>query len=464
MDLPRMLVSVYHTTLGQSALLVLDLNTDTYQTLLPYPAPVCATEDHLYVAQFQGDRTRLEKYDRDGLVWLRRLRDCVDTHSVALLGEQIAVTSTGTNEVIFLDPDGREQRRWSPDPAAEGDSWHLNSLTCRDGRLLATCFGRFSHFRSWCGHVTGAGLLMDIESNRPVLEGLSGPHDPHRVENGWVVNESDKSRTVFIPDDGPTQVIHAAPGFPRGLAILPDVYVLGVSSPRDRARPQGCASVLVIDRKTHEVRKSINLPWPEIGHIVVAPRPEVLTAVQREQAAGRPCFLPQREAIPAADRVGSITALGTPRVVHHQPELFELHIRVTNRSGRTWSSGNEIPIYVAFQVLNAEGNVLFPEGSRNGLPVPLTPGKTLTFPIYLDLTICYHLPAAAALRVTMVQESVEWWQPSDVWSPAFVPLRLPPLPGTEPRPEKRRSRWWKPILGREESHRHDTPNRAPAPF
>ena len=53
------------------------------------------------------------------------------------------------------------------------------------------------------------------------------------------------------------------------------------------------------------------------------------------------------------------------------------------------------------------------------LPLPVTPGRSLTFPIYLDLTICNHLPAAAAVRITLLQENVAWWEASTPrWSPA----------------------------------------------
>ena len=46
------------------------------------------------------------------------------------------------------------------------------------------------------------------------------------------MNESQQKRTVLIPDAGTAQVIAEVDGFPRGLAVLPEHYVLGVSRPR----------------------------------------------------------------------------------------------------------------------------------------------------------------------------------------------------------------------------------------
>ena len=97
-------------------------------------------------------------------------------------------------------------------------------------------------------------------------------------------------------------------------------------------------------------------------------------------------------------------------------------VRVINRSRYAWASENEEPIYLVFQVLNAEYGVLQPEYTQTRLPLPAKPGKPLTVAIPLNLTICYHLPAAAAVRVTLYQENVGWWPPSDCWSPAVVPL------------------------------------------
>ena len=63
--------------------------------------------------------TRVEKYDRQGLVWMRRVPHCIDTHGLIVAGDQLALCSTGTNQVILLDGDGAEVRRWSPDESAE---------------------------------------------------------------------------------------------------------------------------------------------------------------------------------------------------------------------------------------------------------------------------------------------------------------------------------------------------------
>ena len=77
------------------------------------------------------------------------------------------------------------------------------------------------------------GVVIDIESNEIVCEGLSMPHSP-RWSNGklWVLNSGtgylgwiDLEKRRFVP--------HVfCPGFLRGLAIKGDYAAVGLSKPR----------------------------------------------------------------------------------------------------------------------------------------------------------------------------------------------------------------------------------------
>lgn len=420
MNLPPLLVTAFRPHEAGAVLLV-DFTRDTYEVLLPYYGPIHAAADRLYVARVEGEKTRLELYDREGLHWLRRLSNCVDTHSVVAAGAEVAVCSTGTNEILILDSEGRERRRWSPDPDAEADSWHLNSVAWHDGRLFATCFGRFREFRGWAGRLEGAGLLLDVESGQAVVGDLAAPHDPRRTDGGWFVNDSHRGRTLFCPDTGTVRTVAESAGFSRGLCVLPKALVVGFSSPRGRERQAGCASVVVFDPQDRRVLKTLNLPYPEIGHIVPAPDAEVLTGV-RHAVPGSPCGLqPDQHVIPTAGRAGQLDIVGSWRPAH--ADTFEITLRVTHRGTAPWSSQNRRPIHVALQVLDQAANVVVPEGPRLRLPVPVLPGRRLTFPVAVDAALYRRIADAVALRFTLVQETVEWWGPTDLWRPAVI--RLP---------------------------------------
>jgi hypothetical protein len=424
----QVLVSAFQSN-GRGNLLLIDLNQGTYQPLLAYQGPFCTTAEHLFVTRLEGDRARLEKYDRSGLVWLRRLAHCYDAHSVALLGEEIAICSTGTNEIIYLDAEGSERRRHCVDGGAEPDSWHINSLTVHAGRLFATSFGRFERFREWATRLDGSGLLLDVDSGVVVREGLAAPHDPWRVAGGWLINDSARSRTLWCPDGGPAETVVAGSGFARGLAVIPGGYVIGFSSPRDMARPQHCAAVVVVEASSRQVVKAINLPYAEIGQIFPAPGPAVLDAVRREQAAAGLGLLPEREVITEADRAGAVVALGRlqPWKNAPRPEMYQVPVCIRNCGRAVWSSRNEIPVHLAYQIMNERGEVIVPDGARTALPLPLLPGQELTFTVTVDLSCCLALPMAAALRLTLVQEGVAWWQANDSWTPAVIPVPSHPL-------------------------------------
>jgi hypothetical protein len=384
-----------------------------------------AEPDGLYVAHIDAAKsvTWVEKYDASGLVWVRRVADCVDTHSLTRAGDQFALCSTGTNEVIFLDAHGEEVRRWAPDAAAEGDSWHLNNLVFHQGRLWLTCFGRFERFRGWAGKTAGSGLLLDVESGRAVVEGLSAPHDPCPVEGGWVINDSARKRTAFYPDGGgPPQVLAQLDDFTRGLVLLPDVCVVGISINRYSKSATPNAGVVVVERPSGKVLKTVLIPYREVGHIVPAPAEDVLGAVALAAAAGHGPLPPRGELIAEAERAGAVEALTPlqPSAVH--PDIYELRLRVVNNGRAALSSHTRLPLAVSFQILDAVGRVLNYGSARHPLPIPVLPGKSLSFALGLDLTGHRWHPTASALKLTLVQDQVGWWEATGRWTPMIAPL------------------------------------------
>jgi hypothetical protein len=404
----------------------------------------------LYVAAIDTDLnvTRVEQHDREGLRWMRRVPRCIDTHAVIMAGDRLAVCSTGTNEIILLDLDGVELKRWSPDPSAEQDSWHVNSLAYHDGRLLGTCFRRHPRFRGLSETTRETGLLLDLETGRPVLAGLSMPHDPCRIDGGWVVNDSANCRTLLFPDSGgkPT-VVAELPDFSRGLAILAEVYVIGFSIHRSARDSSGCAGVSVVDRSTLKVVKSIRIPFREIGHVVPAPAPDVLAAIVPDNDTARSCLVPRNEIVPEADRSGSLAPLIPFTPSQSDPDIFEFHLVVTNRGNTVWSSfKNDSPVCISYDILDDHGNVVWQESgapsaplwpskvlryplmldmtARSPLPLPILPGKSLTVHMAIDLFMCQYLLKPAAVRFTLIQEGVASWNKTELWQPAVIELPM----------------------------------------
>jgi hypothetical protein len=145
-------------------------------------------------------------------------------------------------------------------------------------------------------------------------------------------------------------------------------------------------------------------------------------------------LLPNSGSIAEADRAGAVVAVGEWQPSAARPDFFQIAVQLRNEGSATWSSHSAPPIFLSYQVVDRRGRVLFAEGARIGLPMPVLPGRRLTFSVTVDRGFCTHMSAATALRFTLVQEGVAWWQASERWSPAVVRL-----PVAEPLFQ----RWWR---------------------
>ena len=114
------------------------------------------------------------------------------------------------------------------------DRCHLNGLAMVDGKArFVTAVCKSDTIDGWRDHRHDGGVVIDIENNEIVCEGLSMPHSP-RWSNGklWVLN-SGTGYLGWIDFDQKKFVPHVfCPGFLRGLAIKGDYAAVGLSKPR----------------------------------------------------------------------------------------------------------------------------------------------------------------------------------------------------------------------------------------
>ena len=147
---------------------------------------------------------------------------------------------------------------WKPafiSKLAPEDRCHLNGLAMVDGEpkyVTAVC--KSDSVDGWRDRRKDGGVVIDVQTDEIVCEGLSMPHSP-RWHNGklWVLNAGtghlgwvDFEKKAFVP--------HASvPGFARGLSIIGNVAAVGLSKPRNQ-RFEG----LQLDE---ELRKRDVEPW-----------------------------------------------------------------------------------------------------------------------------------------------------------------------------------------------------------
>ena len=128
---------------------------------------------------------------------------------------------------------------WKPDfisKLAPEDRCHLNGLAMVDGApkyVTAVC--KSDAVDGWRDRRHDGGVVIDIDTNEIVCEGLSMPHSP-RWANGklWLLNAGtghlgwvDFATKSFVP-------LAFLPGFVRGLSIFGNHAAVGLSKPRNQ--------------------------------------------------------------------------------------------------------------------------------------------------------------------------------------------------------------------------------------
>jgi len=147
---------------------------------------------------------------------------------------------------------------WKPkfiSKLAPEDRCHLNGLAMVDGKAkYVTAVCRSDSVDGWRDRRADGGVVIDVETDEIVCEGLSMPHSP-RWHNGklWLLNAG-TGHLGWVDFENKAFVPHAfVPGFARGLSIIGNIAAVGLSKPRNQ-RFEGL-------RLDEELKKRDADPW-----------------------------------------------------------------------------------------------------------------------------------------------------------------------------------------------------------
>jgi uncharacterized protein (TIGR03032 family) len=128
---------------------------------------------------------------------------------------------------------------WKPpfiSKLAPEDRCHLNGLAMVAGKAkYVTAVCKSDSVDGWRERRSDGGVVIDVETDEIVCEGLSMPHSP-RWANGklWLLNAGtgylgwvDFEKKKFVPHT-------FCPGFMRGLSIIGNYAAVGLSKPRNK--------------------------------------------------------------------------------------------------------------------------------------------------------------------------------------------------------------------------------------
>lgn len=152
---------------------------------------------------------------------------------------------------------------WKPPFISEivdEDRCHLNGLAMDNGvPRCVTAVSRSNTIDGWRDRRENGGVVIDVQRNQIICEGLSMPHSP-RMHNGqlWVLNAgTGELGIVHLPEkDGEIGRFEPrvfCPGFLRGLAFHGHYAFVGLSKPRYQ-RFEG----LALDQKLQDADSE---PW-----------------------------------------------------------------------------------------------------------------------------------------------------------------------------------------------------------
>ena len=212
-------------------------------------------------------------YDARGISHYLRVDELSDPHYLIWNGQHLIVTSTGNDSLLWLTLSGEVMKRWQAPDSGGSDSWHLNDIWLVDEHLYACAFGKYRSYRAYKDHLTnGDGFIFNVGSGETVAGGLCAPHSPRYFDGAWTVCDSLRNSLVQFDPQGRWQRQVQLRSFTRGLAVSEDYLVVGESIPRRTAAVLEMGSVAVLRRSDFSFVARFEVPFEEVGDVVVIPR------------------------------------------------------------------------------------------------------------------------------------------------------------------------------------------------
>lgn len=165
----------------------------------------------------------------------------IDIHEMGFTDDnELWIVNTKMSCLCTLDINHSIVPRWRP-PFITGydltDRCHLNGLAMRDGKpRYVSALGTSDKPAGWRENKAFGGMIMDIDDNRMIAEGLSMPHSPRWYRDKLWVLESGAGQLITIDENtGEKNVVVEVPGFCRGIDFIERYALIGLSEVRETA-------------------------------------------------------------------------------------------------------------------------------------------------------------------------------------------------------------------------------------
>jgi acetolactate synthase I/II/III large subunit len=386
-------------------------------------------------------------YDSNGVLAYHRLDNVFDPHDIAWDGEHLVIASTYANKLVWISPKGQVIKEWQP--PGELDSWHLNGLCIKDGVLYVSAFGRFRLHREWgAGNAIGTGIVFNFQTATDVISGLSCPHSPRFFDNHWVVCDSANKTILQISEAGQIKRKLQLAQWTRGIAVSDEYIFVGESAHRAEAARGMTASIAIISRQTWELLDRISLPCTEVYDLCMVP--DTLAEGLKKG------FRTNSTRVAEQDQIGLFNQIGlSPKRLWASGDILAIEdckIRITavpidqieadsivfidcvveSLAPMILASMPPYPVHLSYKWLEAEtGLPLKIEGLRTRLQPALPPKQPTRYTMRIQAPAT---PGQVVLRITMVEESVAWFDNVDASNAFEFPVLITPKQGHKVEP------------------------------
>lgn len=214
----------------------------------------------------EGDQRINDTFDACYVPRRVHVTGALDAHDCGLDSEgRVIFVNTRYNCLATTSPRHSFEMVWKPSfisVLVDEDRCHHNGLAMEDGRpRYVTAVSRSNTIDGWRDRRADGGIVIDVDSNEIICDGLSMPHSPrlHRGEL-WVLNAGTGELGVVKPPEetkgknGKSRMRTFeprvfCPGFLRGLTFHGNFAFVGLSKPRYK-RFEG----LALDQKLIDAR------------------------------------------------------------------------------------------------------------------------------------------------------------------------------------------------------------------
>ncbi|NEP18171.1 MAG: TIGR03032 family protein [Leptolyngbya sp. SIO4C1] len=164
----------------------------------------------------------------------------IDIHEMGWAEDELWFVNTRFSCLCTLDMAYSFVPRWRPlfiSAYAAEDRCHLNGLAIAAGQpRYVSALGQSDRAQGWREHKATGGLLIDVQNNSVIAQGLSMPHSPRWYQDRlWVLESGQGSLATVDLASGQLSAIAHCPGFTRGLDFAGTCAFIGLSQVRESA-------------------------------------------------------------------------------------------------------------------------------------------------------------------------------------------------------------------------------------